>query len=604
MLNLPKEEKIHLRSDLDYYGASYVAADYCHLKKPLTLPNAFWQHGWSPDYWLDYPAMILANNRVEDKNARFWVARSSEEISLLQKGYVNAKAIGLPLVYLPEASISRKPNSLLVMPMHSLEYTKHKSWKFQEYVEEIVKIKKDFDEVLVCISPSCIKNGYWINEFSSAGFHCVTGANIFDKSALKRMQALMSSFEFITTNGLGSHIVYGAYFGAKVSIYGTFTSFQAEDHRETPFYQKYPEALELAIHLYSEEIVRKNYPFFFCEPIKATFQKKWADYEVGWKHKFTPFELKKLFEWDVKSNIRKKLQLQPQLNQVGQKVKTLITDKFFDKTDKHILKLLISSEYRKKMYTEKLNQKELTRLKNFPRYTATTTLLKDKKIKLVDAPSFLFLKEEIFELEIYKFNTKNPAPYIIDCGANIGLSVIYFKQQFPEAEILCFEPDRRVFEVLEYNLASFQLDKVTSINKALWNEESELIFFSEGADAGRIVEYNTENEQAFQAVKTTRLRTYLQRKVDFLKIDIEGAETKIIEDSADLLINVEHMFLEYHSFVQQAQTLDKILRILTKAGFRYYISHIGVQSPQPFLKKTQYSGMDNQLNIFLTRDEK
>ena len=65
-----------------------------------------------------------------------------------------------------------------------------------------------------------------------------------------------------------------------------------------------------------------------------------------------------------------------------------------------------------------------------------STLLFGKDFEFVDGYSFLFLHDEIIEKEIYKFSTDDSAPYIIDGGANIGLSVLYFKQSYPNAKIL------------------------------------------------------------------------------------------------------------------------------------------------------------------------
>lgn len=48
---------------------------------------------------------------------------------------------------------------------------------------------------------------------------------------------------------------------------------------------------------------------------------------------------------------------------------------------------------------------------------------------------------EKFEKEEYKFELKTETPFIIDCGAHIGITSLYFKKFFPKSEILAFEPD-------------------------------------------------------------------------------------------------------------------------------------------------------------------
>ena len=59
--------------------------------------------------------------------------------------------------------------------------------------------------------------------------------------------------------------------------------------------------------------------------------------------------------------------------------------------------------------------------------------------------------DELFVDEVYKSVLNTEQPYILDCGANIGLSVIYFKKQWPNATVIAFEPDEKNFEYLNKN---------------------------------------------------------------------------------------------------------------------------------------------------------
>ncbi|MDW7695814.1 FkbM family methyltransferase [Flammeovirgaceae bacterium SG7u.111] len=236
----------------------------------------------------------------------------------------------------------------------------------------------------------------------------------------------------------------------------------------------------------------------------------------------------------------------------------------------------------------------------FPRFTPTETVLFDKKIKIVDSASFLFIFNEIFKKEIYKFRALNESPYIIDAGANIGLASIYFKKLFPNSEIVAFEPDSTIFETLEFNIQSFEFNNITLVKKALWKEETELTFYHEGADGGRIDNSIKTNKTT---VKTAILLKYLNKPVDFLKIDIEGAEFEVLSSSFNQLTNVHNIFVEYHSFAGKNQQLPELLQLLKNSGFRLYVSSPGLESPQPLLNIKTYEGMDMQLNIYGFRDE-
>ncbi|GAB2778867.1 hypothetical protein GCM10010465_26880 [Actinomadura fibrosa] len=224
-----------------------------------------------------------------------------------------------------------------------------------------------------------------------------------------------------------------------------------------------------------------------------------------------------------------------------------------------------------------------------------------KPFYIHDISSFYLGKKEIFHWGVYKFQAENDEPYIIDCGANLGMSIIYFKKLYPKASITAFEADDYIFSFLEKNIKSFQYNDVELVNNAVWNKEEELSFFAEGGAGGRLEVLGKEKN--IKTVKATRLKNWLKnKKIDFLKIDIEGAESEVIDDCKDELKNVEKIFIEYHSFNAKEQNLHRILMILHMAGFRYHIKEAFTRQ-FPFIDKDLNVEMDLQLNIFGYRDK-
>ncbi|WP_176132746.1 FkbM family methyltransferase [Salegentibacter holothuriorum] len=240
--------------------------------------------------------------------------------------------------------------------------------------------------------------------------------------------------------------------------------------------------------------------------------------------------------------------------------------------------------------------------KTSPRYTRKIIQFEDQEIIVPDVASFNFMKKEIFENEVYKFSTHELSPYIIDGGANIGLSTIYFKKLFPNSKIIGFEPDPSIFEILKKNIRKFNFQNIELVNKGLWNVKKELEFWSEGADAGLIIE-KKDSKKTTTKIETTSLNDYLTCQVDFLKLDIEGAETVVLKDIQPNLGKIKRIFVEYHSFVNQPQSIDEILRILIEAGFRLHINAPGLSSQSPFVKLNTYNNMDMQLNIYGFKEE-
>ena len=67
-------------------------------------------------------------------------------------------------------------------------------------------------------------------------------------------------------------------------------------------------------------------------------------------------------------------------------------------------------------------------------------------------------------------NLSSNAPEIIDAGAHVGVATIYFKQRFPDAHIVAFEPNPDTYPILEHNIRQNQLRNVEIINAPLARE--------------------------------------------------------------------------------------------------------------------------------------
>ena len=261
---------------------------------------------------------------------------------------------------------------------------------------------------------------------------------------------------------------------------------------------------------------------------------------------------------------------------------------------RHFAATLTSSQYRRR-------RREIKRLRSLARYQPGESALPGTTVRFMDSGSFLFGYEQIFVNQVYRFQPRHEPVTILDCGANIGLSVLYFKRLAPRCRILAFEPDPAIFQVLAKNCA--RLDGVELVNRAVWTAAGNLDFWAEGSDAGRLASLGERPSDASPTrVAAVRLRDYLgDQPIDLLKLDIEGAEADVLADCADRLGAIERIFLEYHSLRGRAQRLDEILAILRRAGFRLHIQPELV-SPTPFVDRRESWGMDQRLNLFAYRD--
>ena len=86
--------------------------------------------------------------------------------------------------------------------------------------------------------------------------------------------------------------------------------------------------------------------------------------------------------------------------------------------------------------------------------------------------------------------------------------------------------------------------------------------------------------------------------VDFLKMDIEGAEFEVVKDCAPHLHKIENFFLEYHGKASETHKLNELLEIVENAGFKVYIKMAADNLKHPFAQKETGTIYDVQLNIF------
>ena len=163
-----------------------------------------------------------------------------------------------------------------------------------------------------------------------------------------------------------------------------------------------------------------------------------------------------------------------------------------------------------------------------------------------DAPSFFWQYVDIFKNQSYLFRADTPSPVIYDCGANVGVSVAYFKTLYPGARVVAFEPDREVYDYLSRNLSRNNLlENVALHNAAVWTHSRGVTFASDGADGGHVEECLGE-----RVVPSVDLKEMLlgEKRVDLLKMDIEGAETVVMPTLKHVFNRVCYLFCEYHSW--------------------------------------------------------
>ncbi len=293
------------------YGAQLIARRYCEIHEPTPAVPGYWMHGWLPAYHNVDPLFIAQHKRegqgegydfeaqIRDDRAREvqWVGRQDQAEYLRAHGYRHVRAIGLPIVYVPAPRVRRVPGSLLVMPPHGHRTHGPDDPVAERYADAIAGIRSRFAHVWVGLNEGDVATQQWIESFRRRGIDVFTTADLGDPDTLVRLRLILSTFEFVTTNGFGSHIALAAYCGARVSVWGPYADFPVERMKITHAVKAFPHLLDQALELVSEAALRAHYPFLFVEPDGAAERRDWGAVEVGEPWRVPPADLRDLFAW-------------------------------------------------------------------------------------------------------------------------------------------------------------------------------------------------------------------------------------------------------------------------------------------------------------------
>jgi FkbM family methyltransferase len=150
--------------------------------------------------------------------------------------------------------------------------------------------------------------------------------------------------------------------------------------------------------------------------------------------------------------------------------------------------------------------------------------------------------------------------FIVDAGANIGASPIYYANRFPGARVVAIEPDPANYAILRSNVSRWP--QITPVHAALWPEDAMV----ELSDHG----YGTWGYQATVSQDGTipamsmdwLLESTGLERVDLLKIDIEGAERDLFDAAGDWIHRVRAIVIELHD--QQTPGCDEAFTKATR----------------------------------------
>lgn len=174
----------------------------------------------------------------------------------------------------------------------------------------------------------------------------------------------------------------------------------------------------------------------------------------------------------------------------------------------------------------------------------------------------VFIDEEY--ARVIKFISKHikHPKLIIDCGANIGLTAIKLAQSFASAEILAIEPDIQNFLQLQKNTGT--LPQIKALNNAVWSHPCQITItdsFRDGLDWSKHT-IPSINGQITALPISDFIQPNEHTQIDFLKIDVEGAEKELFKDltTSSFLERTKILALEIHDEFDCRQDIYRILK--------------------------------------------
>ena len=165
---------------------------------------------------------------------------------------------------------------------------------------------------------------------------------------------------------------------------------------------------------------------------------------------------------------------------------------------------------------------------------------------------------------------------VLDCGAYIGLSTIWFSERFPGARIYAVEPDTENYALLVQNTRD--LPNVVPVNAAVWDRECWLMVADPGPQVPKyavtVVECDEERSDLVEATTIPKLMACAgSRDCMVVKLDIEGSESAVFRSNTDWLDAANVVLIELHDWLYPGRHRSRnFFRALLKHDFEVVLS--------------------------------
>jgi len=166
---------------------------------------------------------------------------------------------------------------------------------------------------------------------------------------------------------------------------------------------------------------------------------------------------------------------------------------------------------------------------------------------------------------------------VVDIGAHTGIFTILASYYAKNGKVYAFEPMKENYELLKENIKLNSAKNVEAINKAVSNKSGKIKFYvSQTKNKGQNSLFKLDKSQKEEIVEKISFKDFLRKipKIDFLKIDCEGAEYEILFSlSKKELEKIKKISMEFHNYGKY--TGEDLAKFLHKNGFKIKLINDG-----------------------------
>jgi len=134
---------------------------------------------------------------------------------------------------------------------------------------------------------------------------------------------------------------------------------------------------------------------------------------------------------------------------------------------------------------------------------------------------------------------------IVDLGANVGYSVLYFLHKYPNSHVIAFEPHPgHAAQVLRNLAVDGSSDRVT-LHTTAAGAKSRTMRLTNAKSSSALT--NKESPDTLPVEVIDIFPMFSATRIDILKMDMEGGEYEILADDRFASLDIGSIVMEWHS---------------------------------------------------------